>query len=80
MQIVTQPIALDTFNLTGNERRLCVEALSAAGNLVGAAKLPHHPSLDEATYHQARPRLDSPPRQLLPPSLRRIAPVAAHAA
>jgi hypothetical protein len=39
MQIVTQPITLDTFNLASNERRLCAEALRAAGNLVGAAKL-----------------------------------------
>ncbi|MBL8973923.1 MAG: hypothetical protein JNK56_25250 [Myxococcales bacterium] len=39
MHITTQPITLDTFNLASNERRLCVEALSVAGNLVGAAKL-----------------------------------------
>ena len=39
MHITTQPITLDTFNLASNERRLCVEALSVAGNLVGAAFL-----------------------------------------
>lgn len=39
MHNVTQPITLDTFNLAANERRLCVEALQVAGNLVGAAKL-----------------------------------------
>lgn len=39
MQIVTQPITLDTYNLSIAERRLCVEALTVAGNIVGAAKL-----------------------------------------
>lgn len=39
MQIVTQPITLDTYNLAIAERRLCVEALTVAGNIVGAAKL-----------------------------------------
>lgn len=32
-------IILDDFNLEANERRLCVEALGVAGNIVGAAKL-----------------------------------------
>lgn len=32
-------IILDDFNLEANERRLCVEALAVAGNIVGAAKL-----------------------------------------
>jgi len=39
MQIVTQPITLDTYNLASAERRLCVEALTVSGNIVGAAKL-----------------------------------------
>ncbi len=39
MQNTTQPIVLDSFNLASAERRLCLEALAAAGNLVGAAKL-----------------------------------------
>ena len=34
-----QPIVLDTYNLESAERRLCVEALTTAGNIVGAAKL-----------------------------------------
>lgn len=40
MQIATQSITLDSFNLASAERRLCIEALSAVGNIVGAAKLP----------------------------------------
>jgi transcriptional regulator with GAF, ATPase, and Fis domain len=32
-------LTLDTFNLEHAERRLCVEALNTAGNLVGAARL-----------------------------------------
>ena len=39
MQIATQSITLDSYNLASAERRLCIEALSAAGNIVGAAKL-----------------------------------------
>jgi transcriptional regulator with GAF, ATPase, and Fis domain len=39
MHTTTQSIVLDTFNLESAERRLCVEALTAAGNIVGAAKL-----------------------------------------
>lgn len=34
-----QPIVLDTYNLESAERRLCVEALTTAGNIVGAARL-----------------------------------------
>lgn len=32
-------ITLDSFNLENAERRLCVEALTTAGNIVGAAAL-----------------------------------------
>lgn len=32
-------IILDHFNLEAAERRLCIEALDRAGNLVGAAQL-----------------------------------------
>lgn len=39
MQNTTQSITLDSFNLAAAERRLCVEALTTAGNIVGAAKL-----------------------------------------
>ena len=39
MQIVTQPITLDTFNLASNERRLCVETLALTGSIVGAAQI-----------------------------------------
>lgn len=34
-----QHIVLDSYNLESAERRLCVEALTTAGNIVGAAKL-----------------------------------------
>jgi transcriptional regulator with GAF, ATPase, and Fis domain len=34
-----QHLTLDTYNLASAERRLCIEALSASGNIVGAAKL-----------------------------------------
>lgn len=34
-----QPIILEEFNLQNAERRLCNEALSSAGNIVGAAAL-----------------------------------------
>ena len=34
-----QHIVLDTYNLESAERRLCVEALTSAGNIVGAARL-----------------------------------------
>ncbi len=34
-----QHINLDSYNLESAERRLCVEALTSAGNIVGAAKL-----------------------------------------
>jgi transcriptional regulator with GAF, ATPase, and Fis domain len=34
-----QHIVLDTYNLETAERRLCVEALTTAGNIVGAARL-----------------------------------------
>ncbi|HEY0135702.1 MAG TPA: helix-turn-helix domain-containing protein [Nannocystis sp.] len=34
-----QHIVLDSYNLETAERRLCVEALTTAGNIVGAAKL-----------------------------------------
>lgn len=33
------PIILEDFNLEAAERRLCVEALALAGNIVGAAQL-----------------------------------------
>lgn len=33
------PISLEDFNLEAAERRLCIEALSLAGNIVGAAKI-----------------------------------------
>jgi len=33
------PITLEDFNLEAAERRLCVEALAFAGNIVGAAQL-----------------------------------------
>ena len=33
------PITLEDFNLKAAERRLCVEALGHAGNIVGAAKI-----------------------------------------
>ncbi len=39
MHIATQSISLDSYNLASAERRLCIEALGAAGNIVGAAKL-----------------------------------------
>lgn len=39
MQIASPSITLDTYNLAAAERRLCVEALLTAGNIVGAAKL-----------------------------------------
>lgn len=32
-------IILDDFNLEAAERRLCVEALALAGNIIGAARL-----------------------------------------
>jgi len=32
-------IVLETFNLEAAERRLCIEALSLAGNIVGAAQI-----------------------------------------
>lgn len=34
-----QTLVLDSYNLATAERRLCVEALTTAGNIVGAAKL-----------------------------------------
>lgn len=34
-----QNLILDTYNLEIAERRLCIEALTSAGNIVGAAKL-----------------------------------------
>ena len=36
---VAPPTTLEDFNLATAERRLCVEALAQAGNIVGAAKL-----------------------------------------
>jgi transcriptional regulator with GAF, ATPase, and Fis domain len=33
------PFTLEDFNLEAAERRLCVEALAFAGNIVGAAKI-----------------------------------------
>jgi transcriptional regulator with GAF, ATPase, and Fis domain len=34
-----QHLVLDSYNLESAERRLCVEALTTAGNIVGAARL-----------------------------------------
>jgi len=34
-----QQIILEAFNLEAAERRLCVEALTLAGNIVGAAQI-----------------------------------------
>lgn len=39
MKTPLPPIALDDLNLEAAERRLCVEALGLAGNIVGAARL-----------------------------------------
>ena len=39
MKTPLPPITLEDFNLEAAERRLCVEALDLAGNIVGAAKL-----------------------------------------
>ena len=39
MHLATPSITLDSYNLASAERRLCVEALTVAGNIVGAAKL-----------------------------------------
>jgi len=39
MTTLVPPIILEDFNLEAAERRLCVEALGLAGNIVGAAQL-----------------------------------------
>ena len=39
MKTPVPPITLEDFNLETAERRLCVEALGLAGNIVGAARL-----------------------------------------
>jgi len=39
MTTLVPPITLEDFNLEAAERRLCVEALGLAGNIVGAAQL-----------------------------------------
>jgi transcriptional regulator with GAF, ATPase, and Fis domain len=39
MNTSVPPITLEDFNLDAAERRLCVEALGLAGNIVGAAKI-----------------------------------------
>lgn len=39
MQTLVPPITLEDFNLEAAERRLCVEALGLAGNIVGAAQI-----------------------------------------
>ena len=39
MKTPLPPITLEDFNLEAAERRLCVEALGFAGNIVGAAKI-----------------------------------------
>ncbi len=39
MKPTVPPISLEDFNLEAAERRLCVEALGHAGNIVGAAAL-----------------------------------------
>jgi len=39
MKTPVSPIILEDFNLAAAERRLCVEALGLAGNIVGAAQL-----------------------------------------
>ena len=39
MKTTPPPITLEDFNLEAAERRLCVEALGLAGNIIGAAQL-----------------------------------------
>ena len=39
MKPTVPPITIEDFNLEATERRLCVEALRLAGNIVGAAEL-----------------------------------------
>ena len=39
MKTPVPPISLEDLNLEAAERRLCVEALGLAGNIVGAAQL-----------------------------------------
>ena len=39
MKTPVQSITLEDFNLEAAERRLCLEALGLAGNIVGAAQL-----------------------------------------
>ena len=39
MKTPVPPLILEDFNLEAAERRLCIEALSLAGNIVGAAQL-----------------------------------------
>ena len=39
MKKPVSPIILEDFNLEAAERRLCIEALDLAGNIVGAAQL-----------------------------------------
>ena len=39
MKKPVSPIILEDFNLEAAERRLCIEALGLAGNIVGAAQL-----------------------------------------
>jgi transcriptional regulator with GAF, ATPase, and Fis domain len=39
MKTTVPPITLEDFNLEAAERRLCIEALGLAGNIVGAAQL-----------------------------------------
>jgi hypothetical protein len=81
MQFATQPITLDSFNLASAERRLCIEALSAAGNIVGAAKLLG------ITRHSMKRRIiklgiawTRQPGQVVDAQPLAAAPVAAHAA
>jgi len=39
MKMPVPPLTLEDFNLETAERRLCVEALGLAGNIVGAAQI-----------------------------------------
>lgn len=86
MHIATPTITLDTYNLASAERRLCIEALTVAGGIVGAAKLlgiTRHAmkrrilKLDIAWSRQFGRLLDAEPVAAAPVV---ADPVAAHAA
>ena len=54
MKTRVSPIILEDFNLAAAERRLCVEALGLAGNIVGAAQLlgiTRHPTCQYRVRH-----------------------------